>query len=176
MSQAVINATTFLEDIYPLANTLIIDVRTPAEFKSLHLPNSKNFPLDQLHADAYAELLSTAAGTTLYLLCGTGKRAQLAKEKLSDHMDNPIIIITGGINEIARSNVVLNSSDGTTISLERQVRIAAGALVVLGVVLSITLNPSLLALSAAVGLGLIFAGITDSCGMGLVLSKMPWNQ
>lgn len=62
------------------------------------------------------------------------------------------------------------------ISLERQVRIAAGALVVAGVLLGWLVHPAFLGLSAFVGAGLVFAGVTDTCGMGLLLARMPWNR
>lgn len=62
------------------------------------------------------------------------------------------------------------------MSLERQVRIAAGLLVVLGTALGYFVHPYLLGLPAFVGAGLVFAGITDTCGMGMLLAKMPWNQ
>lgn len=63
-----------------------------------------------------------------------------------------------------------------TISLERQVRIAAGSLVFIGALLSYVVHPAWIALSAFVGAGLVFAGITDTCGMGMVLARMPWNN
>ena len=63
-----------------------------------------------------------------------------------------------------------------TISLERQVRIAAGLLVCLGALLGWLIHPALIALSAFVGAGLVFSGITDTCGMGLLLARMPWNR
>ncbi len=62
------------------------------------------------------------------------------------------------------------------ISLERQVRIAAGSLVLLGVALAYFVHPYLIGLSAFVGAGLVFAGVTDTCGMGMMLAKMPWNN
>lgn len=62
------------------------------------------------------------------------------------------------------------------ISLERQVRIAAGSLVVIESVLAATVHPAFLALAVLVGAGLVFAGITDSCGMGMLLTRMPWNR
>lgn len=62
------------------------------------------------------------------------------------------------------------------ISLERQVRIAAGLLVLLGAILGFFVNPSFIGISAFVGAGLVFAGITDTCGMAMMLAKMPWNQ
>ena len=62
------------------------------------------------------------------------------------------------------------------ISLERQVRIAAGSLVLLGVALGLLVHPAFIGLAAFVGAGLVFAGVTDWCGMGLLLARMPWNQ
>jgi hypothetical protein len=62
------------------------------------------------------------------------------------------------------------------VSLERQVRIAAGSLVLLGSALGCFVDPAFIGLSAFIGAGLIFAGITDTCGMGIILARMPWNQ
>ncbi|MBO0696981.1 MAG: DUF2892 domain-containing protein, partial [Zavarzinella sp.] len=62
------------------------------------------------------------------------------------------------------------------VSLERQVRIAAGLLVVLGAVLGWLVHPAFVGLSAFVGAGLVFAGVTDTCGMGMLLARMPWNR
>ncbi|HJZ53542.1 MAG TPA: YgaP-like transmembrane domain, partial [Gemmataceae bacterium] len=62
------------------------------------------------------------------------------------------------------------------VSLERQVRIAAGLLVLLGVVLALTIDPWFVLVSGFIGAGLVFAGVTDTCGMGLLLARMPWNQ
>ena len=176
MTHSIIDATTFLQKPYSSNERLIIDVRSPAEFKALHLPSSKNIPLDKLNEQSCKQIQTDAQGKTLYLLCGSGTRAKMAKDKFLNHTDSAIVIIEGGINELQRSNAPLNQAASSSISLERQVRIAAGVLVVIGVTLSLVINPAFIALSAFVGLGLIFAGITDSCGMALVLSKMPWNQ
>ena len=62
------------------------------------------------------------------------------------------------------------------ISLERQVRIAAGVLVCAGAALGFFVHPYWIGLSAFIGAGLVFAGVTDTCGMGMVLAKMHWNQ
>ena len=62
------------------------------------------------------------------------------------------------------------------VSLERQVRIAAGSLVVIGVALGLLVHPVLFGLSGFVGAGLVFAGVTDTCGMGMMLARMPWNR
>ncbi len=62
------------------------------------------------------------------------------------------------------------------LSLERQVRIATGTLVLIGAVLGWIIHPAFIGISAFVGAGLVFAGVTDSCAMGAMLAKMPWNQ
>jgi len=74
-----------------------------------------------------------------------------------------------------KAGLPLASSIKTRWSLERQVRLIAGLLVVLGAVLALTVSPFWVYLSGFVGLGLTFAGLTDICAMGILLAKMPWN-
>ena len=75
-----------------------------------------------------------------------------------------------------KANLPVTRSAGKVISLERQVRIAAGAMVLTGVLLARFVNFNFIWLSGFVGAGLIFAGITDFCGMGLIIAKLPWNK
>jgi len=100
----------------------------------------------------------------------------MALDKLDSGQHSELIIIEGGLNALKAAGAKTIIGSKKTISLERQVRIAAGALTLLGVVLGFTLSSSFFALSAFVGAGLMFAGITDTCGMGMVLARMPWNR
>ena len=177
MKPSIISAADFLREPSHSSAGIIIDVRTPAEFKVLHLPDSKNIPLDELDAQCCLQIHNDAEGATLYLLCGTGMRAHKAKEKLVNHTNTPIIIIDGGITELQRSGAQLNKKSANIISLDRQVRITAGALILIGIILSLMFGcQTFLVLSAIVSAGLIYAGITNHCGIALLLSKMPWNR
>ncbi|MFQ3671483.1 MAG: rhodanese-like domain-containing protein [Verrucomicrobiia bacterium] len=156
-----------------LPNPLLLDVRTPAEFRDRHIDGSHLLPLHQLDPDTVRTLAQSKSACLL--ICGTGKRAQTAAEKLASAGLGPLHILEGGITAWEQQGLPLIVGP-KTISLERQVRIAAGSLVLLGVILGYLLNPAWTALSAFVGAGLIFAGLTDTCGMGLLLARMPWNQ
>ena len=98
----------------------------------------------------------------------------MAADKLSD-LQAELIIVAGGTSAWESAGLPVNKGKGV-ISLERQVRIGAGLLVLAGVALGHFVHPGFYGLSAFVGAGLTFAGITDFCGMGLILAKMPWNN
>jgi len=155
-------------------NITLIDVRTPLEFKSIHIPFAKNIPLDTI-GKAPLEELDNPTGKVAYIICHSGARAETACKKLIDMGHQNIIKVTGGTVGWKSAGLPVNE-DARGVSLERQVRIAAGLLVVAGVVLSLNFHVGYLALSAFVGLGLIYAGITDSCGMAAILARMPWNK
>jgi rhodanese-related sulfurtransferase len=176
MSTVEILPADFLRKVKGHPNCLVVDVRTPAEYASEHFPGSINLPLDQLQGDACVHLADQAKGKELFLVCRTGKRASMARENIENQEGCNPVVVAGGISAMNEHGAALNSGDRQVISLERQVRIAAGGLVLIGAVLAATVNPAFVALSAFVGAGLMFAGITDTCGMAMALGKMPWNQ
>jgi rhodanese-related sulfurtransferase len=152
----------------------LIDVRTPAEFSEVHVSFARNVPLSQLEK---ASIATSRNGATqpLYVICQSGSRAKQACEKLMRAGRLNVVSIEGGIQawEAAALPVVRGKA---AISLERQVRIVAGLLVFVGTFLGHFVHAYWLGLPAFVGAGLAFAGITDTCGMGMLLAKMPWNQ
>jgi rhodanese-related sulfurtransferase len=152
----------------------LIDVRTPVEFREVHCVHARNVPLDSLDPKKIME----ARGTTekpLYVICRSGSRGGKACEAFLNAGYTNVINVEGGTMAWDTAGFPVNRGK-KAISLERQVRIAAGFLVFVGAVLALTVNPNFAALSAFVGAGLMFAGITDTCGMGMLLAKMPWNQ
>ncbi len=153
---------------------ILLDVRTPAEFEAAHVGIARNVPLEKF--DAAAVLAAHAkSGEPLYVICQAGGRGRQACEKLAQGGAAQVINVEGGTSAwIAAGLPVVRGRQ--TISLERQVRIAAGSLVLTGVILALTVHPYFIGLSAFVGAGLVFAGITDTCGMGMMLARMPWNQ
>jgi rhodanese-related sulfurtransferase len=151
----------------------LVDVRTPAEFEEIHIPGSRLVPLHQLGEQAVHEL-SSGEGSCV-LVCRSGNRAKQAAEKLMAAGCKDLVILEGGVSAWEAAGLPVNRGR-KTISIERQVRIGAGALVVTGVVLGALVNPLFTILSGFVGCGLIFAGITNWCGMGLLLARMPWNN
>ncbi len=154
----------------------LLDVRTPAEFAAQHAAGARSLPLDRLDAAAFLRERESAGARTIYLLCQSGKRAAMAAEKLTAAGCCTAVVVEGGTAAWVAAGLPCESTGRGVISLERQVRIAAGALVLTGIVLGWFVHPLFVWLSAFVGAGLIFAGITDFCGMGLLMAKMPWNQ
>ncbi len=151
----------------------LIDVRTPVEYREVHVECAKNIPLHELKP---ADLLNDSnAQQTIYVICKAGGRGRQACEKLIAAGCNTVINVVGGTDawDQAGFPVVRGKK---AISLERQVRIAAGSLLLVGTSLAIFVNPWLVVLNGLIGAGLVFAGVTDFCGMGLLLAKMPWNK
>jgi len=152
----------------------LIDVRTPAEYREVHVPFAKNVPLDQLNPAAIAASRTTM-GEPLYVICRSGSRAGQACDKLISAGYAQVINVEGGTQAWDQAGLPVVRGK-KTISLERQVRIAAGLLVLVGSVLGAFMHPAFIGLAGFVGAGLMFAGITDTCGMGMMLARMPWNQ
>ncbi|MEM8867316.1 MAG: rhodanese-like domain-containing protein [Verrucomicrobiota bacterium] len=155
------------------ADEALIDVRTPAEFKAAHVNGATLLPLNEFDAAAYCE--AHGKEKAVYILCQSGKRAEMAAEKLSAAGHQEPVVIEGGTAAAIASGIdVVRGAEH--VSIERQVRIAAGTLVFTGTLAGIFIHSGFLALPAFVGAGLAFAGITDTCGMGAILAKMPWNR
>lgn len=150
----------------------VLDVRTPFEVASERIDGARHIPLEELTA-RIDEVRSF--GDRGGLLCRSGKRAEMARRTLLEHGLDQYAVIEGGILAYAAAGGE-TTKGGPSVSLERQVRIAAGLLVVCGVLLGWLVHPALYGIAAFVGAGLAFAGITDTCAMGLLLARMPWNR
>jgi rhodanese-related sulfurtransferase len=152
----------------------LIDVRTPVEFREVHIGFARNVPLDQLNA---AKIAAGRSGETgpLYVICRSGGRGQKACEKFLAAGHANVINVEGGTQAWDQAGLPVVRGK-QAISLERQVRIAAGTLVLVGSILAFFVNIYWIGLAAFVGAGLVFAGITDTCGMGMLLARMPWNR
>ncbi len=150
---------------------LILDVRTPSEFEETRIKGAFFHPLDMLHPD---EVRTVAQGRPIAVVCKSGVRSKQAAEKLSAHgLD--ACVVTGGLDAWQDAGLpVLHGRQA--IALERQVRIIAGTLVLTGTALGATKHRGWLALSGLGASGLIFAGVTDWCGMGKLLKRLPWNK
>lgn len=148
----------------------VIDVRTPLEFGEVHATRARNLPLDTLKPDDLPK------DRPLYLLCRSGQRAAKAAEKIAAAGNSNAVVVEGGTLAWIDAGLPVVRGSRKIISLERQVRIAAGTLVLTGFLLGWFVNPYFFILSGFVGAGLIFAGVTDFCGMGLLIAKAPWNK
>jgi rhodanese-related sulfurtransferase len=155
----------------------LIDVRTPAEFGEVHVDFAHNMPLDRLDP---REVASLAGNAPVYFVCKSGTRSWKACEKLLAAGLKDMVSVEGGTAACEAAGVPVVRGR-KVMSLERQVRIAAGALVAVGAALA-AFGPDAfwqrigMGLAGFVGCGLVFAGITDTCGMAMVIAKMPWNQ
>jgi len=153
----------------------LIDVRTPAEFGEVHASMATNRPLDALKPAAYLEGRNGSSSHPIYIICRSGARAERACREFHKAGFTDVVNVAGGTEAwVAADLPVVRGRKA--MSLERQVRIAAGTLVLGGVLLSVFSNPLWIWLSGFVGAGLIFAGITDTCGMGMLIARMPWNR
>jgi rhodanese-related sulfurtransferase len=151
----------------------LIDVRTPAEFGEVHVDFARNVPLDALDPAQFPH--NGNGQQPLYVICRSGNRAAKACEKLAGAGRGDVVNVEGGTQAWVDAGLPVVRGR-KAMSLERQVRIAAGALVLIGILLGWFVHPWFLGLSAFVGAGLIFSGVTDTCGMALLLAKMPWNR
>ncbi|MEM1158302.1 MAG: rhodanese-like domain-containing protein [Verrucomicrobiota bacterium] len=154
-------------------STALIDVRTPGEFRGEHAEGAINLPLDSISAEEVQR--ATDGASHVYVICQSGKRSLSACEKLAAAGMAHLTNVQGGTNAWTDAQLPVKKGQGV-ISIERQVRIGAGLLVFTGVLLGFYVHPLWLILPGFAGAGLTFAGITDFCGMGLILAKMPWNR
>jgi len=152
----------------------LIDVRTPAEFREVHVDFARNVPLDRLDPKEIAAGRNGRASEPLYVICQSGSRGKQACGKLSAAGLNVVNVEGGTLAWVAAGLPVIRGKKA--ISLERQVRITIGALVLASSMLAAFVHPYWIGLAAFMGGGLIFSGITDFCGLALILARMPWNQ
>lgn len=153
----------------------LIDVRTPIEFRALHVTNARNLPLDRLDPNA----IRTAGGASsdpLYVVCRSGGRSRQACEKLLAAGVSNVVNVEGGTMACASAGVpVVRGKSG--IPLNCQVQIITGVTVVAGTIAAIaTAHLYWLSLPMVMGAGLVFSGLTNTCAMGTMLARMPWNQ
>lgn len=173
---ATITATALHQLLQDNASQNVIDVRTPVEYDEVHVAAAKSVPLDSLDPEHLHENHRLSIEKPVYILCRSGQRATKAADQLAKAGFPNSIVVEGGTLAWIEAGLPVNRGKAKVISLERQVRIAAGSIVFTGVLLSQFVNPAFVWLSGFIGAGLIFAGISDWCGMGLLIAKAPWNQ
>lgn len=167
-----IDAATARELINASPGVLVVDVRTPAEFESAHISGAINLPLDQL--DAHLRRIVTDAGGRMLLICQSGQRAERARRALSDAGLDDVAVLDGGMNAWIASGGHCERGR-VRWPLERQVRLVAGSLVLSSVVASLWVPPAVV-VAGLVGAGLTVAALTDTCAMGMLLAKLPYNR
>ncbi|MGQ0625251.1 MAG: rhodanese-like domain-containing protein [Sporichthyaceae bacterium] len=144
----------------------LIDVRTPGEFESGHIPSAENIPLDRVKS-----LAGRLTGEVV-LICQGGTRAEMARNILGTP---GALVLVGGMNAWSGSGGETTAANSKRWILERQVRFVAGLLVLTGVLISIGWEPAKY-LAGAIGFGLVFSALTNTCTMGVLLGKLPYNR
>ncbi len=153
-------------------DVLVVDVRTPAEFETAHIGGAINLPFDQV--DAHLRRIVADAGGRMLLVCQSGGRATQARKRLCEAGLPDTVVLAGGMNAwIASGAPVVRGRQRW--SLERQVRLVAGGLVLASIVADLWLPGARFA-GVLVGAGLMFAGLTDTCAMGMLLARLPYNR
>ena len=150
----------------------VIDVREYSEFSSERIADAQLMPLSNFEKHE-AEIDHSKP---VYLMCRSGNRARQAAERLAKKGFSDVHVIEGGMLAWTEAGLPVEKGESKVWSLERQVRFAAGLLVLIGGILSLAVHPYFVALSIFVGAGLVFAAVTDTCGMAMILARMPWNQ
>jgi rhodanese-related sulfurtransferase len=149
-----------------------IDVREYPEFAGGHIEGSELVPLGTLD--------KTSAGwdrsEPLTLVCRSGRRAEQAREALAAKGFTSLSVLEGGVDGWTKAGKPLTVSTTTPWSMERQVRVVAGSLVLTFLGLGLVTSKKLFAGAALVGAGLVYAGVSDNCMMASVLGRMPWND
>jgi rhodanese-related sulfurtransferase len=153
-------------------NAQLIDVREYAEFAGGRVPGAKSLPLGELEKRS-AEF---DRAKPVYVMCRAGRRSAEAQKKLTLLGFGSVTNVAGGFEAWKNAGLPTERDANAPWALERQVRFAAGSLVLIGVLVSVLIHPYSVWLAGFVGAGLVFAAVTDTCAMAMLLAKMPWNK
>lgn len=172
-------ATITPQDLYQLQKQdpgiRILDVRSPAEFETIHASTADNVPLDRLNPSSYLQQ-NAVNGNPIYVICKMGGRSMKACQQLAAAGHENVVNITGGTDAWATAGLPVVEGESKVMPLDCQVRVMAGSLVVIGALLGYFINTAWIFLSLFIGAGLIYSGLTNTCGMASVLAQMPWNR
>jgi rhodanese-related sulfurtransferase len=153
----------------------ILDVRTPAEFATGHIPGAQSAPLDTLDPAAFLKTRSDQS-KPIYMVCQVDGRARKAIEKFQRAGFVNCVLVEGGTQAWLDSGLPVIRGGRSSLSLLRQVQITIGIFSGTGAALALTVHRGFALLPLFTGCGLLFAGLTGTCGLALLLAKMPWNQ
>ena len=154
------------------SKTKLLDVRSVLEFAEEHIDAAQNIPIDTL-VSRIKEL--SDSGNSFIVLCRTGNRSPMAADMLLQSGIHNVRVMDGGIIRWEKEKLGVIKGVGG-ISIERQVRAAAGSLVLLGVLLTFFVHPSFIVITIFVSCSLIYSGLSDNCMMGMLLMKLPYNK
>ena len=154
----------------------VVDVRTPSEYYSARCPQARNVPLERLNPQHVIDSRHKNLQGPIYLICKSGNRSEQAARQFISAGYTNVISVHGGTLAWEKAGFPVRKGGRKIISVDRQMRIVAGSLVLAGAALGYWVQDSYIGLSAFVGAGLVFAGVTDYCPMLKTLALMPWNQ
>lgn len=154
----------------------LIDVRTPAEYAAVHVPQARLCQLDGLDCGAVIASRKGAAHSPIYILCHSGVRAGKAAAKFAEAGFAETVVIQGGTQAWVDAGLPVDREQSGVLPLDRQLQLTIGSLVIIGVLLSHFVNANWIWLSGFVGAGLMMAGATGFCPMRSLIALMPWNQ
>ena len=154
----------------------LLDVRSRAEHAKVHVAGVEIMPLGEIDADTFTHESGFTKDQPLYIFCASGNRAKHAADKLAKLGYAQCQVVEGGTEAWVKAGLPVNREAPNMLSLENQVRIVAGGIVLVGVLLTQFVNPVFIWLTGFVGVGLLISGFTDWCGMRMLIARMPWNQ
>ena len=161
-----------LKEKLDLQEVILVDVRESGEYATEHIVGSVSIPLSTFDEN----LIENTGGKPLVICCQSGMRSSRASQKLLENGYDHVMQLKGGLSSWKAAGLKTQVNRHAPISLFRQVQIVAGSLVAIGTGLGIVVSPWFLLLSGFVGCGLVFAGVTNTCAMGILLMKLPYNQ
>lgn len=153
-------------------DVMLVDVRPADEHAREHIAQAHSIPMEQLHRGC----LDQRGASAIIFHCHSGNRTLIQASRLAECVSCRVYVMEGGLDAWKRAGLPTIADASQPLELSRQVHIAAGLLVLSGVLLGVVVSPGFYALSGFVGAGLVFAGITGFCGLARVLLKAPWNR
>src|SRR5690606_28642398 len=151
----------------------LLDVRTPGEYESVHIRGAYNVPLDTL--GEHAREIRASVTAPVILICQSGQRARRAEAALKESGMPNLHVLDGGMKAWIEAGLPVERGR-ERLSLGRQVRVPAGALAASGGVLALLVHPLFALVPALVGSGLVFAGVTNTCLLAMLLARLPYNR
>lgn len=175
--------TTMTAVLHPLAprevearlaagRAVLVDIREPDEFARAHVAGALSQPLSALERAH----LAIEPGTDVIFTCRTGMRTAGACDRLAARVDGDAFVLEGGLDGWSRAGLPVVEDRAAPMEINRQVQITAGSMILAGVILGTLVAPAWYGLSAFVGAGLVFAGVSGTCAMARLLMLAPWNR
>jgi len=152
----------------------LLDVRTTPEYVNAHVPGAKLVPLNELSVQTI--LTWHKPGNPLYVICQGGERASKAIAMFERAGCDDCVLVEGGTQAWINAGLPVHQGARSVLPILRQVQIAVGSIVAVGAILSLAANRWFAVVPLLLGCGLFFAGVTGTCGMALLLTRMPWNN